>query len=178
LPDFRRIGDKLISRDRIISVIDRVLAMRQAGLSQQETADRLGTDRTFISRLESLGEVRKGASIALIGFPVANKDELLETARNKGVDFTFLLDQAERWSFLEGKSGLELFGEVAALMEAVQKHDIIIILGHNRPAQIMGALAERQAAVFHLPQVEGREAYFDPAALADLLDRVKGDDRP
>jgi len=146
LPDLRRIGDKLISREKIMSVIDQVLTLRQAGLSQQEVAARLGTDRSFISRLEGLGEVRKGGSIALVGFPVANKDELLAVAREKGVDFTFLLDERERWSFLEEKSGLELFAEVVSLMEKVRGHQVVIILGHNQPARILAALAERQAA--------------------------------
>lgn len=172
--DTRRIGDKLVSRERIIKVVDEVLALRQAGLSQQDVAARLGTDRTFVSRLEGLGEIRKGARIALVGFPVANKEELIRTAAAKGVDFTFVLDESERWTFLEHKSGLELFAEVVSLMETIQRHDVVIILGHNRPAQIIGALAERQAAVFQLSQVEGQEARFCPSALGDLIDRVKG----
>lgn len=174
MPDLKRIGDKLISRDRIVRVVDEILELRQAGLSQQEVAHRLGTDRSFVSRLEGLGEIRKGASIALVGFPVANKEELLEVARDKGVDFTFLLDDNERWTFLEGKSGLELFSEVVSLMERVQAHAVVIVLGHNRPARIMAALAEKQAVVYHLPQVEGTDGYFDPEALADLVDRLRG----
>jgi len=171
--DLRRIGDKLVSRERILTMVDQVLALREAGLSQQEVAARLGTDRSFISRLEGLGEVRKGGSIALVGFPVANKAELLKVAHDKGIDFTFLLDDQERWSFLEGKSGLELFAEVVNLMEKVQGHQVVVILGHNQPARIMAALAERHAAVFHLAQVESREAYFDPAALAALIDQIR-----
>lgn len=172
--DTRRIGDKLVSRERIIKVVDEVLALRQAGLSQQDTAVRVGTDRTFVSRLESLGEIRKGARIAVIGFPVANKAELLEVAGRHGVDFSFILDDSERWSFLEQKSGLELFAEVVGLMETIRRHDVVIILGHNRPAQIIAALAERQAVVFQLAQIEGRPAWFSPAALSALIDQVKG----
>jgi len=108
LPDFRRIGDKLISRERLTALIDEILTLRQAGLSQQETALRIGTDRSFISRLETLGEVRKGASVAVVGLPVANKDEILAVTLREGVDFTFILSEDERWSFLQGKSGFEL----------------------------------------------------------------------
>jgi transcriptional regulator with XRE-family HTH domain len=171
--DLRRIGDKLVSRERIQRIVDEILSLRQAGLSQQDVAARIGTDRTFVSRLETLGEVRKGQSIALVGFPVANKEDILKVAREQGVDFTFVLDERERWAFLEGKSGIELFAEVVDLFERLRGHAIVIILGHNRPARIMAALVERQAAVFHLPQAEGREAWFDPERLADLLQGLR-----
>ncbi len=174
MPDFRRVGEKLISRDRILAVVDEILTLRQAGLSQQEVADRLGTDRTFVSRLESLGEVRKGGSIAVIGFPVANKDEILKVAAESGVDFTFVLSEEERWSFLQGKSGFELFTEAAGLLEQLSGHEIVVLLGHNRPAQLLEALLGRRSAVYHLAQAPGRVAYFDPVELADLLTQLKG----
>jgi len=173
LADFRRIGDKLISRERIIAVVDEVLTLRQAGLSQQEVAARLGTDRTFVSRLESLGEIRKGARIAVVGVPVLNKDEIVRVAEEQGVDFTFVLGEEERWSFLRGKSGFELFAEAAHLLEKMWEHDVVVILGHNRPAEIIEALLTRRAAVFHLAQAQGRDGYFPPEQLADLLSRLK-----
>lgn len=173
MPEFRRIGDKIISRERVIAAVDEALALRQAGLSQQEVAARLGTDRTFISRLESLGEIRKGASVAVIGIPVANKDEIAQVAAQNGVDFTFLLGEEERWSFLQGKSGFELFGEAADVLEKMSGHDVVIILGYNRPAQIIEALLSRRSAIFHLTQVEGRDAHFSPDGLTELLARLK-----
>ncbi len=173
MPDFRRIGDKLVCRERIISVVDEILTLRQAGLSQQEAADRVGTDRTFVSRLETLGEIRKGASVAVVGFPVANKAEILAVAAERAVDFAFVLDDKERWAFLEGKSGLELFSEAASLLEKLSAHEVVIILGHNRPALILDALLGRRSVVFHLAQVEGAEARFDPQALGELLDRLR-----
>ena len=154
-------------------MIDEVLALRQSGLSQQEVAERVGTDRTFISRLETLGEVRKGGSIALAGVPVANKDEILKVAEDQGVDFTFLLSEAEQWSFLQGKSGFELFGEAADLLERLSAHEIVVILGHNRPAQILSALLARRSIVLHLVQVEGTDGHFDPLSLAGILDRFR-----
>jgi transcriptional regulator with XRE-family HTH domain len=174
VPQLRRIGDKLVSRERIISAVDEVLALRQAGLSQQEVASRLGIDRSFVSRLESLGEIRKGGSIAVIGLPVANKSEILKVIEDKGIDFAFILDDQERWSFLKGKSGLELFSEAAGLLEKLSGHEAIVLLGHNRPAQILATLLEKRSAIFHLAQVEGQEAHFSPADLADLLERLKG----
>src|SRR5690554_6283612 len=75
LSDLIRVGEKVIQRSRIIRFVDRLLARRAAGLSQLEAARELGVDRTLISRLEAIGEVRKGARLALIGFPIANRAE-------------------------------------------------------------------------------------------------------
>ena len=82
--DLVRIGSKLISRSRIIRRLDEILQMRVSGKSQQETAEALGVDRSFISRLEALGEVRKGGRVALIGFPIENKAELEGQPSPKG----------------------------------------------------------------------------------------------
>ena len=81
-----RIGDKVVDRDKIDRAIDRVFEMRQSGASQQEAADAIGIDRTFVSRLENLGEVRKGQRVALVGF-VGNKDEIEAIARRAGIDY-------------------------------------------------------------------------------------------
>jgi len=159
--DFVRIGDKLIHRERVIRAIDEVFALRAQGLSQSEVAGRLGTDRSFVSRLESLGEVRKGSSIALVGFPIANKEEILRVAREEAVDYTFLLTDHERWEFLE-RPGTEIFNEVMALAAEVRRHPTVIILGANRPAQFLQAMLDREAAVFRLAQVVGSPGSFDP----------------
>ena len=67
--DLLRIGEKLISTSRIHRTVDQILELRSQGQSQQEVAEQIGVDRTFISRLEGLGEVRKGGRVAVIGFP-------------------------------------------------------------------------------------------------------------
>ena len=81
--DFYRIQDKMVSREKLMATVTRILELRSRGLSQQETADRLKVDRTFISRLETLGELRKGQTIAVIGFPILNKAEIQELAENE-----------------------------------------------------------------------------------------------
>ena len=53
--DLIRIGDKLIHVTKIDETVRRVLKMRSEGLSQQEVAAKLNLDRTFISRLETIG---------------------------------------------------------------------------------------------------------------------------
>ena len=62
--EFYRIGDKLISQEKAVRVLERIFTLRASGLSQQEVANRVGCDRTFVSRLETMAEVRKGGSLA------------------------------------------------------------------------------------------------------------------
>jgi len=68
--DFYRIQDKIISWQRVEKTLRKALLMRSRGFSQQDVATRLGIDRTLISRVESIGELRKGQSVACLGFPI------------------------------------------------------------------------------------------------------------
>ena len=58
-----RVGEKMISMRKIEETVRAVLKLRSEGLSQQEAANSLRLDRSFISRLESIGEVRKGKKL-------------------------------------------------------------------------------------------------------------------
>ena len=88
-----RIGSKAINKDKLYQTIDKIIEMRSKGVSQQEIADRIGTDRTFVSRLESLGEVRKGESIAFVAFPVKNKQEITGILDRFGVNFYLIMTE-------------------------------------------------------------------------------------
>ncbi|HOK71270.1 MAG TPA: helix-turn-helix transcriptional regulator, partial [Bacillota bacterium] len=95
-----RIGDKVVDRDRIDRALDKLFDMRQNGASQAEVAAALGTDRSFVSRLENLGEIRKGERVAVIGFPIGNKEEIEQLAKKAGVDYVWLMNDEERWAYV------------------------------------------------------------------------------
>ena len=82
-----RIGEKLINRNKIEQKIDSMLDMRVQGFSQTEVAKVYATDRAFVSRLESLGEIRKGGKVAIVAFPISNAEEILQLANKEGIDF-------------------------------------------------------------------------------------------
>jgi transcriptional regulator with XRE-family HTH domain len=103
--DFIRIQDKIISWNKIAETLQKALQLRARGYSQQEVADRLSIDRTFISRLEGIGELRKGRSIACIGFPILNKDEIQEILDKEAVDYSLLMTEKERLDFINLRSG-------------------------------------------------------------------------
>ena len=85
-----RIGEKVISEEKLRKEISKILKLRTEGLTQEEVARKLGVERTFVSRLESLGEIRRGEKIALVGFPVKNKEEIVSLSEKFGIDYTLI----------------------------------------------------------------------------------------
>ncbi|HMM22173.1 MAG TPA: transcriptional regulator [Selenomonadales bacterium] len=138
-----RVGEKIINRQKIHRVIDEILEMRSRGMSQQEIANRIGLDRTVISRLETLGEVRKGGRIALLGFPIQNIEELAAVARQEGVDYCLLLSEKERWEFVQSKSGIELFNTIMEIIGILRSYDIVIIIGSNMRVKLVETMLDK-----------------------------------
>lgn len=150
--EFIRIGDKIISRQKLTSEIEKIFNMRIKGLSQQEVARKLSIDRTFISRLESLGEVRKGRRIAVIGFPIKNKSELLEMLEKEGVEFSLIMTEAERWDFVSESSGLHLFNKVMDLVTKLKRFDFIIVLASNKRIKLFKGIFDNEVIGIEIGQ--------------------------
>lgn len=148
--DLYRIGDKTICRQQIDKWITRILALRSQGLSQQDVAHKLKIDRTFISRLESLGELRKGKGVAVVGFPIANGAELEQICRKYGVDWWLILSEQQRLQFVQDKTGLELFNEVMDMLATVRSYDSVVIMCSNKRVQIMEALLDREVVAMEI----------------------------
>lgn len=174
--NFIRVGDKVLSPERIHRSIDLILKLRQEGLSQQETADRLGVDRTLISRLESLGEIRKGPRLALVGFPVANGAELTRVAQEEGADFIMLMNEEERWRFVKEKSGAELINEFMALVFQLENYDAVIFLGSDMRVKMVEAILGPRLISWEIgvsPIKEDR--WVNPEQLRQLFRQLKTD---
>ena len=135
--DLIRLGEKIISRRKLNSVISEILGLRAKGLSQTEVASRLGVDRTLVCRLESLGEIRKGRRLAVVGFPVLNKEEVQQALEREGVDFIFLMSENERWEFIKQKSGIDLFDSIMEMIAKAHSFDHIVIIGSNKRIKIL-----------------------------------------
>lgn len=171
---FIRIGDKVLSIDRIHRTVDQILLLRQEGLSQQEVADRLGVDRTLISRLESMGEIRKGPQVALIGFPLANARELTEVAQAGGVDFILLMSEQERWRFVEEKNGAELINHFMSLISRVKEYDTVIFIGSDMRIKLVEAILGPKVISWEIgisPLKEDR--WVNPDQLEQLVRQLK-----
>ncbi|MGI5839893.1 MAG: transcriptional regulator [bacterium] len=172
--DFIRIGDKIISRSKINKLITKIFELRSRGWSQQDIADEINTDRTFISRLETLGEVRRGRRIAIVGFPVANKEEIRRTAEQEGVELVFLLSEEERWSFVEDRSGLELFNAIMTLLAQIREFDVVIILASNKRVKLVESLLDKEVISIEIGSSPiGEDKYVDPEKVADIIRHVR-----
>lgn len=171
-----RIGEKLINPGRIHRTIDKILELRSRGHSQQEVADTVKVDRTFVSRLESLGEIRKGGRVALIAFPIANKEELENVAREEGVDYVLILTDRERWDFVEKRSGVELFNQIMFLVSQVRDYDAVIMVGSDMRIRLAEAVLGPDVVIgMELgPSPIKGDKYVEPDEMRQLIQSVKG----
>ncbi|HHX23545.1 MAG: transcriptional regulator [Tepidanaerobacteraceae bacterium] len=175
--DLIRIGDKLISIPRIEAIVKDMLALRQQGVSQQEVAKKYNTDRTFLSRLESLGEIRKGKTIALIGFPIKNIEEIKRISLEEGVDFTLLMTDKERWDFVYEKSGIELLNTIMTLLHKVRQYDVVIMLGSDKRLRLFQALLDKEVVPINIGKSPiNQDICVDSDNLRKIIKTIKKDD--
>ena len=170
-----RVGDKVIDRDKINRVLDRLLELRQNGLSQAEAAAQVGIDRSFVSRVENLGEVRKGKRVALIGFPIGNKSEIEAVAKSAGVDYTWLMNDEERWAYVQDRSGIELLNDVVREISGFQQYDQVIFLGSDFRVRLIEAiLGDRVTSmVIGRSPIHG-DVEVDPHEISAVIAAVRG----
>lgn len=169
-----RVGDKLLDRDRIIKTIDEILNLRIQGLSQQEVAKQLNVDRTFVSRLEGIGEIRRGGKVAVIGFPLANKNELIKILKEEGVEFYLIMTDEERWKFVRDKNGQELLNETMNLIAKARNYDVVIVIGSNYRIKLSEALLDSQVVGIEIGTSPIQEdVYLEPEKLRSLIRSLK-----
>lgn len=170
-----RIGDKVIDRKKVFRTVERILELRAGGMSQQEVANKLEIDRTFVSRLESIGEVRKGCRIGLVGFPVQNREELEAVAREEGLDLIWLMTEAERNHFINSKSGKDLLNAIMDAISRAKQCDNIIFLGSDMRIGLVEAIVGPSHVVGiqigDSPITEDK--YVDPEAIRALIRSLK-----
>lgn len=173
--DYVRIGEKVISIARINNMINEILELRCKGYSQQEVSKILDIDRTFISRLESMGEVRKGGGIAVVGFPIENKDELEDKLKNAGVDYILLMSEDERNDFVRNQGGQELFNGVLELISEVRKYRHCIIIGSNMRTKLMAALLDGHVYTINIGESPIKhDVYVAPERVLEIVNMING----
>ncbi len=168
-----RIGDKIISIDRAVRVLKQTLRLRSQGLSQQEVARRLFLDRSFISRLEAIGEIRKGRRIAIIGFPIENKQELIDICRERGLDFTYILNNQERWALVGREKALDFFNRVMEIISTLKGYDTLILLTSERWHKLAEALLDLQIIFINLGSTPMKDdCWVDPLLFKQTLQDI------
>lgn len=171
---FYRIGDKVVSREKLIDALDEILADREAGATQEEVARSRGVQRSFVSFLESLGEVRRGARVALIGFPVANPDEVRSLAQEMGVDFTLVFSQSERES-IEAAPGQEVFNRLLETMATLRDYDVVVFMASDYRIELVERILGAEVISMPLGHTPLRQdVEVDLGELRNVLASVTG----
>jgi len=169
-----RIGEKILYREKLEREINKILKLRTEGLTQSEAARKLGIERTFVSRLESLGEIRKGKKIALVGFPIKNKSAILAEAEKMGIDFTLILTQKERMEFIQNRNKTDLFNDIISIITKLIDFDLIVFLGSDKRVEVVEKLFSIQVVGVEIgksPIIEDK--YIDPEMIVKILNEVK-----
>ena len=171
--EFFRVGDKIVSLKMIHQSIEQILKLRSQGRSQQDAAEALGVDRSFISRLESLGEIRKGKNIGVLGFPIKNKEEVIRIFQERGIDNCFLMNEEERRRYVQEKSGSDLVNEIMALLGEYRRYDTVIVLASDMRTRLIEALLDQQVITVDIgssPLID--DVWVDPDRIRGILDHL------
>jgi len=166
-----RLGDKIISRRKIDQAVNKILNLRMKGLTQTEVAQRLGVDRTLVCRLENLGEIRKGRSLAVVGFPILNKKEVVDALEREGVDLVFIMSEEERWQYIKQKNGVDLFDSIMEQIAKVHSFDQVILIGSNKRIKIFEAVLDKEVVGFEIGESPIQEDKF--VNIDDLIKLVR-----
>lgn len=125
-----RIGDKVISEDKLHDAISAILEEREGGATQEDVARSHQVQRSFVSFLETLGEVRRGERVALVGFPVANVAPVKALAEKYAVDFALVLSQEEREAVESGDAS-RVFNSLLETIAVLRDYDTVVLLASD-----------------------------------------------
>lgn len=169
---FFRIGDKVVSREKLLDHITGILRDREGGATQAEAAKAHGVERSFVSWLETLGEVRRGRRVALIAFPVANVDEVKALADAHGVEFTLIMSQDERRG-MEGAPADRVFNQVLETLATLKDFDVLVLLASDWRVGTIEKILGSEVVAVTLGQSPLREGVIvDLEELGAILDGV------
>lgn len=173
--DLIRIGDKVISKKKIDKTIEEIISLRSLGMSQLEVGEKMDIERTFISRLEGLGEIRKGQSIAAVGFPIKNKSEVEKVLKEYGVEYYLLMSEEERNVFVNDKAGQQLINHMMELINKFRKFDTVIVMASDYRTKIMKDMLDNQIIEMDIGKSPLKEDVdVNISLLMDILKILKG----
>ena len=125
-----RIGDKVVSRDKLLDALDELLMDRESGATQEEAARHAGVQRSFVSFVETLGEVRRGPRVALVAFPVSNCAEVRALAEKHALDFVLVVSQSDRES-IESGDAKSIFNQLLETLATLRDFDTVVLVASD-----------------------------------------------
>ncbi len=128
-----KIGDKIISIERARELIDKIFDLRSEGSTQEEVAQMLGVERTFISRLEGIGEVRRSKEIALICSGIMDEQKVRTDAKDLNVDFLYL----------NGKRSADM-KDVLWMLDRLRGIDYVVFVGKQDELALLEKVLDKK----------------------------------
>jgi hypothetical protein len=169
-----RIGDKVVSLGKITDAVTAILEDREGGSTQEEVAHSHGVQRSFVSFLESLGEIRRGGRIALVGFPISNTAEVREVAERHAVDFVLVMSQRERESIESGPAA-DMFNQLLETIAALKDYDVLVLLASDWRVRTIEKILGKEVVAIPIGQSPIREdVEVDVQELDAVLASISG----
>ena len=169
-----RVGNKVISLGKITETVSAILEDRERGATQEEVARTHGVQRSFVSFIESVGEVRRGGRIALVGFPVANADEVRAAAEKHAVDFVLVVSQNER-EFIENGPAADIFNQLLETIAVLKDYDVLVLMASDWRIKTIEKILGKEVVgmpIGHSPIRE--DVVVDVAELERMLSAIEG----
>ncbi len=138
-----RIGDKIISLERANELVNKIFDLRSNGNTQEEVANILGIERSFISHLEGIGEVRKSKEIALIGSCIADPAALEKSASDLGIEHIFI-----------NRDGTTRIDDALQVLALLKRIDYIIFIGPDKEHKLLETILDKKIIGLQ-PEKEG-----------------------
>ena len=168
-----RVGNKVISLGKITDEVTAILEDRERGATQEEASRAHGVQRSFVSFIETLGEVRRGGRVAVVGFPVANTAEVRAVAERHAVDFMLVVSQNER-EYIENGPAADIFNQLLETIAVLKDYDVLVLMASDWRIRTIEKILGKEVvgiALGHSPLREDVEV--DIAELEAVLDAVE-----
>ncbi len=95
-------------------------------------------------------------------------------AQAKGVDLIYLLNDQERWTFLEAKKGLEIFNHLMQLIVKLKDYEVVIFLGSNMRIRLMETILGREVVGIQIGQSPiAEDKLVDLEVISGIIDQLK-----
>ena len=169
-----RIGDKVVSLGKLTDAVTAILEDREAGSTQEEVAHAHGVQRSFVSFLETLGEIRRGGRVALVGFPIENTDEVRAVAERHALDFVLVMSQRERESIENGPAA-DMFNQLLETIATLKDYDVLVLLASDWRVRTIERILGKEVVSIPIGQSPLRDdVHVDVEELDAVLASVAG----
>ncbi|GFR35631.1 hypothetical protein [Thermobrachium celere] len=115
----------------------------------------------------------RGGDIAVIGFPIKNKDEIEEVLRSFNIEYILLMNEEERQSFIKKQGGKELLESVLKIISDVRKYKHCVIIGSNMRVKVLSKLLDSQVYTIDIGESPLKnDVYVDPQRVLDIIKTI------